>query len=84
MCVVVTRSMTKHTERSHMRRFVHIVAWIAALFFAALIPLNLHDYYVRTDLPWREGDFSQVMTKNTTGLVVSLAVLWFSRARRSR
>ncbi|GAB4362942.1 MAG: hypothetical protein Kow00114_18600 [Kiloniellaceae bacterium] len=50
---------------------VLLLSLLALAFFGAITVVVLHDYYIATDMPWREGDFRQTMTTSLSGLIFS-------------
>ena len=42
---------------------------VVALFFLALLAINMHDFLFDETLPWRESDFRSVMTRCAAGFV---------------
>lgn len=54
--------------------------------FAVIILINLHDFFLSAEMPWREGDFQRVMIRSVTGLLISggLAVLAFKATKAMR
>jgi len=49
-----------------------VLSLLAIALFGAMAAVSLHDYYIASDLPWREGDFRSVTTTNIAGLAIGL------------
>ena len=58
-------------------RALLLLSLLAAVFFAAMTTINIHDYYFTDEMPWREGDFRAAMSTSITGLAFSLCGLLF-------
>lgn len=58
-------------------RALLLLSLLAALFFAVLTAIVIHDYYFTDEMPWREGDFRASISTSITGLAFSLFGLLF-------